>query len=200
MSPEGGIQRDIWVAAVFLILGTVLAELLSRFKTVYRDRREAIENQRVDLSGTDWFAAWQASVDSEVVINTESISITQRGSHVLMHNNERSPENPRGGYLWKAALTFSHGETLMGWYYPNKIENLTSRGILFFTYDAQRRLFMGKWVGKAIDGKLCNGYACISKNRDSSLVALRNLIELAKHHPVNVLADVSVSGNKLLSA
>lgn len=188
--PLGGWQRDIWVGIIFLILGIVATEIVGSVRNALRERKEAKENQKINLSGNDWFAAWEAAVDGKVVVNTESISIKQRGANVHMHNLERSPENPIGGYLWRSKLVFSHGETLMGWYYPTKEENITSRGMMYFSYDAQRKLFAGRWAGKSYDGSLCNGFVCISKDRERSRAALLKLIELGKVHPVNVFGSV----------
>lgn len=188
----GDLQRDVVVAGIFLAIGIGLTIAGSLTRQAWRLRKEAKENQKIDLSG-DWFAAWEASVNQEIIINTESISISQWGSRVWMKNNERSPENPEGGYLWRGQLVFSHGETLMGWYFPLKKENITSRGIMFFSYDSQRKLFVGKWVGKSYDGSLCNGFVCISKDRERSREGLMKLIGMAKAHPVNILRGVPFS-------
>jgi hypothetical protein len=190
----GGIQRDLWLGAIFLVLGIVLTEFYNFARNAVRERKEAKENQHIDLTGSDWFAAWETSVDGAIVINTEALSVTQHGANVAIKNTERSPENPIGGYLWRSKLVFSHGETLMGWYYPTKEENITSRGMMYFSYDPQRKLFAGKWVGKSYDGSLCQGFVCISKDRQRSRVALSKLIELGKSHPVNVFGSVPFSG------
>jgi hypothetical protein len=187
---QGHVQRDLIVHAIYLFAGFGLGLLGSLTHRLFQSRKEARENQKIDLSGKDWFAAWEASVDGEIVINTESLSISQSGAKVYMRNNEKSPENPLGGYLWKSELVFSHGETLMGWYYPTPAENITSRGIMYFSYDSQRKLFVGKWVGKSYDGNLCQGFGCISKDREHSREGLMKLIGLAKSHPVNVLGGI----------
>lgn len=189
-TPQGSLQRDVVITLIALLLGFAVAEITSRIKEVWRSQKEVRDNQFIDLSGQDWFAAWETSVDGAIVINTEHVSISQRGANVFMRNTEKSPENPIGGYLWRSKLIFSHGETLMGWYYPIKEENLTSRGIMYFSYDAQRKLFAGKWVGKSYDGSLCNGFVCISKDRARSKLALAKLIEQAKKHPVNILGGI----------
>ncbi len=178
---------DIWLAIASIIIGVFLTELLRAISKKRARKREARENLDIDITGSDWFAAWEASVDDEIIVNTEEIRVVQRGAKVHMENVERSPENPVGGYKWKSDLVFSHGETLMGWYFPLKAENLTSRGIMYFTYDPQRRLMAGKWVGKSFDGNLCTGFVCITKNRDKAREDVLKLIELAKRHQVNIL-------------
>ncbi len=199
-SPDGKLQRDVVIGAVFLPIGIVVGLLVDNARRAWAERKEARENQHIDLSGTDWFAAWEASVDGNVIINTEHISISQSGSKIFMQNLERSPENPQGGYLWKGQLTFSHGESLMGWYYPRKEENITSRGIMYFSYDSQRHVFAGQWVGKSYDGNLCKGFACIAKDRDGSRTGVLKLIEMAKAHPVNVLGGATLSIDRQVKA
>lgn len=190
---DGALQRDVVIGALFLVLGIALSTVGSGLVSFWRKRREIAENQRIDLSGDNWFAAWETSVNGEIKINTESLTISQSGAHVWMKNTEPSPENPEGGYLWKGQLLFSHGESLMGWYYPLKKENITSRGIMYYTYDSQRHFFVGQWVGKSYDGNLCRGFSCIAKSRDRARSGLLKLIEMAKTHPVNVLGGAPFS-------
>lgn len=181
-------DNPFWLAIVSLAAGIILTEIVSFIRGKFREAKEVKENQSINLSGTDWFAAWQAAVDSDEIDNTEAIIIKQSGATVYMKNVQASPENPKGGYKWKGKLTFSHGESLMGWYYPIKSENITSKGIMFFAYDSQRKVLLGKWVGKAIDGPLCNGFVVISKNREKSLDLLNKLKVKSMNHPVNIIS------------
>ena len=175
------------LAVASLVAGVALTELVHVIKRWLTRSKEVRENQHIDLSGSDWIAAWQASADDIELINTEEITIEQSGASVWMSNKEKSPENPKGGYKWQGKLEFSHGETLMGDYYPVREENLTAKGIMFFSYDASRRMFLGKWVGKAIDGVLCNGFVAIAKSREAAIENVKGLIERAEKHPVNVI-------------
>lgn len=181
------------VATVFLAVGILLGLLGDLIRRAWTARKESKENHEIDLSGDDWFAAWETSVNGAVIINTESVSISQSGSKLFMRNLEPSPENPEGGYLWKGQLVLSHGESLMGWYYPHKKENITSRGIMYFSFDSQRHLLIGKWVGKSYDGNLCTGFACITKDRARSRAGVTKLIDMAKSHPVNVPGSIPFS-------
>ena len=179
--------NPIALTVVSLVIGIGLTEIVHFTKRKFNTHREVKENQNIDLSGSDWIAAWQASADDIELINTEEITIKQSGASVLMSNKEKSPENPKGGYRWRGKLDFSHGETLMGYYHPVREENLTAKGMMFFSYDASRRLFLGRWVGKAIDGVLCNGFVAIAKDRDTAIKNVNQLIRRAESHPVNVI-------------
>lgn len=173
---------------LFLLLGIFLAEIYSVIKRAITTRRELRRNNRIVLRGKDWFAAWQASTDNVPNINTEKVTIRQRGGEVWMWNTELAKENPKGTFFWSAKLEFSLGETLMGLYYPRKGANISSRGIIYYTYDSPRKVLLGKWVGKAIDGSLCNGFTAIAKDRETARRYVELLIEQSKNHPVNIIA------------
>ena len=175
-------------AAIFAVLGAVVGLVGRAIVRTFAVHRELRHNKNIKLGGRDWFAAWQAAADNEQVINIESLVIKQKGSRVAMYNKEKSPDNPKGGYKWRAKLDFAFGETLMGWYFPVKKENITSRGIMYFAYDAQRRVLCGRWVGKAIDGPLCSGFVAIAKSPELARANLDALIEKAKEHPVNIIS------------
>jgi len=174
--------------AVSLVAGALLAECIRISRERYSTYRELKANQNIKLGGDDWVALWQAAADGDEVLNFEDIIISQRGSQISIENKAKSPENPKGGYRWKGRMEFSHGETLMGSYYSENSENNTNRGMMYFTYDSTRQLFLGRWVGKAIDGPLCSGFVVISKNREASESNLKALMARAGRHPVNVIA------------
>jgi hypothetical protein len=176
---------------IIIPISTMIGGILIRifYETVreqFKFKKELKDNNRIDVSGEDWHAAWQASVNNEVIINTEKISMVQKGQTVRVYNQEKSPENPEGGYLWEAQMQFFQGKSLMGWYLPKKTENITSKGIMFVAYHSARRTFYGKWVGASYDGDLANGFVVISKQRDKSLEELNHILRL---HPdkVNVI-------------
>ena len=169
-----------------LVLGAVLGVILDIcVKAIWRAftrKRELANNDHIDLSG-DWFAAWQTSVGNNEILNSESLKIKQKGKIVYVNNCERAPENPLGGYLWNAKLQFYQGRYLMGWYFPLKEENNTSKGIMYMTYFSQRKEFYGKWVGSGYDGELEVGFLVFTKTRDS---AKQKLTELINAHPQDV--------------
>src|SRR3989339_59144 len=166
------------------ILSAVLGVLFRYLYGIWADRRkfkqELKDNNFIDVTATDWHAAWQTSVDNVEIINTERLIMVQKGNVVKVKNVEKSPENPKGGYLWEAQMQFFQGRYMMGWYFPLVAENNTSKGIMFFAYHSPKKMFYGKWVGASYDGDLSNGFLVISKDRTSSLVELTKLISIHK--------------------
>lgn len=161
------------------LIGCALEYLVKFIVTKFSERKEVKDNDNINVSG-DWYAAWQTSVNGRQVLNTEQLVIKQRGKTVTIENCERAPENPDGGYLWHSKLQFYHGRNLMGWYFPKKEENNTSKGIMFMTYFSPMRLFIGKWSGCGYDGELENGFLVFAKSRES---AKNKLDELVNQYP-----------------
>lgn len=179
-------MTEVLIAFGSSLGGILLSWLFDVVRDRYRFRKELRELGYIDVSGDDWVAAWQTSVENVPVLNTERILMKQRGNTVRVRNLERSPENPKGGYLWESQLLFSQGRSLMGWYFPVRGENTSSRGVMFLYYEATRKRFYGRWVGAAYDGELASGFVVITKDRDQSMSELRNLLAV---HPdqVNVI-------------
>ncbi len=169
---------SILLAVASTIFGVILRYGFDAVRERYRFRRELKDNNSIDVTGNDWHAAWQTAVEKETLINTERICMKQKGGVVKVWNLEKSPENPKGGYRWESQLQFFHGKTLMGWYFPLKTENITSKGIMFLCYLSTKKTFYGKWVGSAYDGDLANGFLVISKDRNYSLTELDRVLKL----------------------
>lgn len=187
------IRKEAMSPIISLILGAILGVVAQEFFCLIRNfvsqKKEIADNNNINISGNDWFAAWQTSVDDKQIINTESLTIVQRGKEVIINNNERSPENPIGGYLWKAKMHMYQGRSLMGWYFPLKSENNTSKGIMYMTYFSQRKEFYGKWIGSGYDGDLEVGFLVFCKDRSRAKDLLSALIS---KHP----DDVKIIGYK----
>lgn len=164
--------KALIVGAVF---GCILEYVVKFVVKKVSEKKEIKDNDNIDVSG-DWYAAWQTSVNGNEVLNTEQLTIKQRGKTVIIENRERAPENPDGGYLWHSKLQFYHGRNLMGWYFPKKEENNTSKGIMFMTYFSPMKLFIGKWSGCGYDGELENGFLVFAKSRDIAKVKLQELV------------------------
>lgn len=165
-----------WVSLVLgALLGCVLDYLVKFVVVKITHRKEIKENDYIDISGT-WYAAWQTSVDGHELLNTEHITVKQTGKAVMMKNNERAPENPKGGYFWQSKLQFYQGRNLMGWYFPIKSENNTSKGIMFMTYFSPQKLFVGKWSGCGYDGDLESGFLVIANTREKAKEKLEALV------------------------
>lgn len=175
-----------WLSLVPPIFGAIVGFFIKliydRYAIKRRFKKELKDNNSIDVSG-EWYAAWQTSVENITLINTEHLMLQQKGKTVKMWNTERSPENPRGGYLWDAQMQFFQGRNLMGWYLAKPEENNTSKGMMYFSYLSPRKIFYGKWVGTAYDGDLITGYVIISKDRT---VSRKELEEFILNHPQDI--------------
>ena len=168
------------------IIGTVfgvgIKYLYDKWAEKRRFKKELDDNNNIDVSG-DWCAAWQTSVDGAQLVNCESIRIIQKGKTVHIYNTERSPDNPRAGYLWEGQMQFFQGRNLMGWYFPKKEESNSSKGIMYMAYFSPQRKFIGQWVGSAYDGDLMAGYVVIKQHRSDARSELEAFI---RAHPQDV--------------
>lgn len=186
---DPALVTSFWIGLASTLVGLVIGLAIDGIRSRRRFRQELRDNNNIDVSGKDWVAAWQTSVENTVIVNTEELTLKQKGQTVRMWNHAKSPENPKGGYLWEGQLQFSNGRTLMGWYFPKKAENITSKGIMYLCYQSPRRIFIGRWVGASYDGDLTNGFVVISKDRATSLALLK--IVMNKHKDdVNIIYEM----------
>ncbi len=174
---------EIVLALGSAIIGALISFGIQRYTEARKFKQELSSNNNIDVTGEDWFAAWQASVNGKLVLNTERLTLRQKGGTVRISNKEKSPENPEGGYLWSGQLQFYYGRDLLGWYFPLESENNTSKGIMFLNYNSAQKVFIGKWVGSAYDSPLSTGYVVISKEKQKSFDKLKEII---KNHPLAV--------------
>jgi len=174
---------EILLSAGSMVGGVLLTIVYDAVRENLRFRKELKQNSQIDLTGSDWFAAWQTSVDQKELINTEEIIIQQKGALVKIHNREKSRENPKGGYKWDGQLQFYHGRDLMGHYFARPEEQNTNKGIMYFYYDSAKKQLIGSWVGASYDGPLLNGFVVISKHKTESIEVLKQII---KSHPDKV--------------
>jgi hypothetical protein len=177
------ITFEILLSVGSTVSGVVLTIIYETVRENLRFRKELKQNSKIDLSGSDWFAAWQTSVDQKELINTEEIIIEQKGALIKIHNREKSRENPKGGYKWEGQLRFYHGRDLMGHYFARPEEQNTNKGIMYFCYVSAKKQFIGSWVGASYDGPLLTGFVVISKHKTESVELLKQII---KSHPDKV--------------
>lgn len=163
------------------VVGVALKYVYDRWAERRKFKRELEDNNNIEVSG-EWCAAWQTSVDGKELINCEAIRLEQRGKTVRIWNTERSPDNPKAGYLWEGQLQFFQGRNLMGWYFPKKEENNSSKGIMYMTYLSPQRKFVGQWVGSAYDGELVTGYVIVKKDRSAARQDLEAFIAAHPQH------------------
>lgn len=164
------------------VVGFILKFAYDRWADRRRFKRELEDNNNIDVSG-EWCAAWQTSVEGKELINCEALKIEQKGKTVRIWNTERSPDNPVAGYLWEGQLQFFQGRNLMGWWFPKKEENNSSKGIMYMTYLSQQKKFVGQWVGSAYDGELVTGFVVLKKDRSE---ARKHLAAFIAAHPQHV--------------
>lgn len=174
---------EIVLGAAWMVGGVLLTLACEAIREKYRFRRELKQNNYFDLSGYDWFAAWQTSVGHQELINTEEIIIEQKGALVKIHNREKSRENPKGGYRWVSQMRFYFGRDLMGEYFSVPEEQNALKGIMYFNYDSAKKRLIGRWVGSSYDSPLSSGFGVISKNKAEAVETLKQLI---KNHPDKV--------------
>lgn len=160
------------------VVGMLLKALYDVIAARRRFKKELEDNDNIDVTG-EWHAAWQTSVDGAELINTEHIKMLQKGKTVKVWNTEKSPENPKAGFLWESQSQFLQGRNLMGWYFAKAEESNASKGILYLSYLSPRKLFFGKWVGTAYDGELITGCVVFSKVRAEAKLELQRFIAAA---------------------
>ena len=137
------------------------------------------QDNKVNLTGK-WYAAWQTTAKGSEVLNTELLTIQQKGKDVTIQNLEVSPENKLGGYLWKGKATMYNSQYLIGRYLPVD-PNVISKGSLFFKLDRVRNYLVGKWVGCNVDYEFTWGFGVIAKEKHDALVELKELCKLSRY-------------------
>jgi len=178
-----------WLLATVIL--TIAIDAIARAAiSYYRRKKELRDNDYLDVSG-NWVAAWQTSVGFKEIIATQPIVLKQKGREVIAWNEQPSTEHPKGGYLWKSTLNFFQARYLMGWYYAKPSENNSSKGIMYFHYRSQHRIFYGKWVGAAYDGDIATGFLVIAKTQEEAKNVMQKLIAL-NHHEVNIKMPLDI--------
>ncbi|MGH8898166.1 MAG: helix-turn-helix domain-containing protein [Egibacteraceae bacterium] len=122
----------------------------------------------IDLSGT-WHAVWETTVEDEFKINTEVLRATQASTRVTIENEQVSPENPIGGYLWRADCTLHDNAFLMGTYAALD-SNYRQRGVLFYTVHRSGQFMVGRWIGCNYDVDLYDGLTVLAREPEVARV------------------------------
>ncbi|MGH8532146.1 MAG: helix-turn-helix domain-containing protein [Gammaproteobacteria bacterium] len=129
----------------------------------------------IDLSGT-WHAVWETTAGDELTINTEVLRVTQFSTRVTIENEQVSPENPIGGYLWRADCTVHDNTFLMGTYAALD-PNYRQRGVLFYTVHRSGQFMAGRWVGCNYDVDLYDGLAVLAREPEVARVRFDKAFE-----------------------
>ncbi|MGL5824975.1 MAG: hypothetical protein ACRCYU_09190 [Nocardioides sp.] len=176
-----------WLALV--VAGGLVDRLVSVVLDRLRDARELRQNDNVRIDG-HWYAAWQTSVDGNEVITTQPITLIQRGRTIRMKNEKRSSEHPKGGYLWRSKLHFYHGRYAMGQYVALPGEQNSSKGIMYFYYRSQHKLFYGVWAGSSHDSDLSAGFLVMAQEQEEARASMTRLLaDNPTRVPINVFGE-----------
>lgn len=161
------------IAAGFLAwIGYKPVELIVEY---VREEGLAFRRQGIRLTGR-WFAAWESTVEGKQVLNAEEVSLKQRGLRINIRNVSPSPENPRGGYLWRGELRIHHSQYLIGSYESVEAQTL-ARGSLYFHLNAVGRFLVGRWAGCSYDSACSSGAAVIAMSREFALLKLSEVCQ-----------------------
>ncbi len=113
-----------------------------------------------------WYALWESTADHQEVVNSEEVSIltTLRGV-VVLQNKSISPENPEGGYLWRAEGRLYDNQHYLGTYLP-KAPEVRSKGCLYLVLHPSGKYLNGQWIGCNYDGEWARGLVVFSRDRN----------------------------------
>ena len=178
-----------------MLAGFTLAVIYDQVNKYIRSRRELSAAGNIKIEDGIWYAAWQTSVNGQPNVNVEQVEIKQRAAKITIRNLEVSSDNEAGGYLWKGDLKLYHSKKVIGWYAPAIKGERDSMGTLYYIYFSARKVFLGQWVGAAIDGDLCRGYSVIAKTPAIAKDLLQCLIE-QQPMKAQFLSDIASLGVK----
>lgn len=164
-----------------------LAQRLYNLRTGYEQAEGALltESESADMflrratpaTNLDgrWFALWESTADNEEVINAEAIDMKMRRGGVLyIQNLEKSPDNPKGGYLWVAECRVYDNQYILGTYIARE-PNVRSKGSMYLVIHRSGRYIDGQWIGCNYDHDWARGLVVFAREPD-------NLPELLKKH------------------
>lgn len=113
-----------------------------------------------------WHALWETTADQEEVVNSEEVVVTvsARGL-VVLENSAVSPENPEGGYLWRAEGRLFDNQYYLGTYIPREAE-VRSKGCLYLVLHPSGKYLNGQWMGCNYDGDWARGLVVFARESD----------------------------------
>jgi hypothetical protein len=141
------------------------------------------KKDKIDLSG-EWHAIWQTTAEGKEVINSEVLTIKQRGQHIIMENVVKSPENKLGGYLWRGEAEIYENRYIIGDYLPRE-KNITSKGSLYFVLNRVGQFMVGKWVGCNYDYEFTWGFGAIAREKSVAQEEMNRLLNIRERGAYN---------------
>jgi transcriptional regulator with XRE-family HTH domain len=114
------------------------------------------------LEGT-WHALWLTTVEDQENVNAEVLTFTWRREWLRITNEAASPDNPKGGYLWRAECRLHDNRYLTGTYVSLDPLN-TSKGTLYLVLHRSGSHLLGHWVGANYDSDWAHGLVAIARD------------------------------------
>jgi transcriptional regulator with XRE-family HTH domain len=126
---------------------------------MFRRRSSAI-NPR--LEGT-WYALWLTTVEDAENVNSEELTFRWHRDALQISNAAPSPENPKGGYLWRAQCQVHDNRYIVGTYVSLDPLN-RSAGTLYLVLHRSGTYLLGHWAGCNYDSDWAHGLVAISRD------------------------------------
>lgn len=125
-------------------------------------RRSQVTSQ---LDGT-WYALWESTAENEEVINSEELIIKmKKNGTVQLWNVEKSPENPKGGYVWLGEGRLFDNQYILTTYIARE-PNVRSKGCLYLVIHRSGQFINGQWIGCNYDSDWARGLVVIARERE----------------------------------
>ena len=107
-----------------------------------------------DLGGA-WTLAWERRADTDTIVRTDSVHVTQHGRTVRL-----SAENDDDSPSWRGELRLLGTRTLAGWYGPEESQTLVpavGSGTLLIVLAPHSDSGIGRWVSAGDRGRVTTG-------------------------------------------
>jgi transcriptional regulator with XRE-family HTH domain len=134
-----------------------------------------MHHETVRLAGT-WYALWQTTAEGRPSIDSEEVTVHQRGTSLSVENQNKAPENPLGAFLWKAQCRVYDNRYVLGSYVPREA-NVRSKGVLYLKLHTSGAFMLGKWLGCNYDDEVASGFSVLA--RDAAVAR----VQMSKHVP-----------------
>jgi hypothetical protein len=123
-------------------------------------RRSAGINPR--LEGR-WHALWLTTVEHEAVLAEQPLTAKWSREHLHLSNDAPSPQNPKGGYLWRAQCRLYDNTYLLGTYVAVDPLN-RSKGTLYLVLHRSGTYLVGHWTGCNYDSDFAHGLVAVARD------------------------------------
>jgi transcriptional regulator with XRE-family HTH domain len=114
------------------------------------------------LEGT-WHALWLTTVEDQENVNAEVLTFSWRREWLRITNEAPSPDNPKGGYRWRAECRLHDSRYLTGTYVSLDPLN-TSKGTLYLVLHRSGTYLLGHWAGANFDSDWAHGLVAIARD------------------------------------